>query len=138
VPIAFMGGIAEQWFAPFALTIASSVLVSLFVSFSLDPMLSAYWPDPHLAERDQAWITRTLGRFNRWFDRQAERYKSLIGWALDHRWSMVALAAVRPPRGPADGGAVRSAAGCATIPIATIPAGGRRAEGDAGPDRAGQ
>ena len=46
VPIAFMGGIAEQWFAPFALTIACSVLVSLFVSFSLDPMLSAYWPDP--------------------------------------------------------------------------------------------
>ena len=48
VPIAFMGGIAEQWMAPFALTIACSVLVSLFVSFSLDPMLSAYWPDPHL------------------------------------------------------------------------------------------
>ena len=51
VPIAFMGGVAEQWFAPFALTIACSVLVSLFVSFSLDPMLSAYWPDPHVADR---------------------------------------------------------------------------------------
>ena len=38
----------RQWFEPFALTIACSVLVSLFVSFSLDPMLSAYWPDPHL------------------------------------------------------------------------------------------
>ena len=48
VPIAFMGGVAQQWFAPFALTIACSVLVSLFVSFSLDPMLSAYWPDPHI------------------------------------------------------------------------------------------
>ena len=46
VPIAFMGGVAQQWMAPFALTIACSVLVSLFVSFSLDPMLSAYWPDP--------------------------------------------------------------------------------------------
>src|SRR5690606_36250844 len=39
VPIAFMYGMAGQWFKPFALTIASSVLVSLFVSFSLDPML---------------------------------------------------------------------------------------------------
>ena len=48
VPIAFMGGVAQQWMAPFALTIACSVLVSLFVSFSLDPMLSAYWPDPHV------------------------------------------------------------------------------------------
>ncbi len=92
VPIAFMGGVAEQWFAPFALTIACSVLVSLFVSFSLDPMLSAYWPDPHVAEAQQFFITRWLGRFNRWFDRQAERYKRVIAWALDHRWSMVGLA----------------------------------------------
>jgi HAE1 family hydrophobic/amphiphilic exporter-1 len=92
VPIAFMGGIAEQWFAPFALTIASSVLVSLFVSFSLDPMLSAYWPDPPRIESRQAWITRVLDRFNRWFDRQAEGYKRVIAWALDHRWSMVGVA----------------------------------------------
>jgi HAE1 family hydrophobic/amphiphilic exporter-1 len=92
VPIAFMGGIAEQWFAPFALTIACSVLVSLFVSFSLDPMLSAYWADPHVPASQRAWITRVLDRFNTWFDRQAEGYKRLIGWALDHRWSMVGLA----------------------------------------------
>ena len=92
VPIAFMGGVAEQWFAPFALTIASSVLVSLFVSFSLDPMLSAYWPDPEVDESRKAWITRILDRFNRWFDRQAEGYKRVIAWALDHRWSMVGLA----------------------------------------------
>ena len=43
VPIGFMPGIGGQWFKPFALTIACSVAVSLFVSFSLDPMLSAYW-----------------------------------------------------------------------------------------------
>ena len=92
VPIAFMGGIAEQWFAPFALTIACSVLVSLFVSFSLDPMLSAYWPDPHYAIEQRSWISRLLARFNTWFDRQAERYERVIAWALDHRWSMVALA----------------------------------------------
>jgi HAE1 family hydrophobic/amphiphilic exporter-1 len=93
VPIGFMSGIAGQWFKPFALTIACSVLVSLFVSFSLDPMLSAYWPDPHQAEHEKWWITRKLDRFNAWFDRQAERYKTVIGWALDHRWKMVGLAA---------------------------------------------
>src|SRR5690606_24873540 len=92
VPIAFMGGIAEQWMAPFALTIACSVLVSLFVSFSLDPMLSAYWPDPHLPPERRMWLARVLVRFNRWFDRQAEGYKRLIGWALDHRLAMTALA----------------------------------------------
>jgi HAE1 family hydrophobic/amphiphilic exporter-1 len=92
VPIAFMGGEAEQWFAPFALTIAFSVLVSLFVSFSLDPMLSAYWPDPHMAMSERSFISRGLDRFNRWFDRQADRYKRVIGWALRHRLAMVALA----------------------------------------------
>ena len=92
VPIAFMGGIAGQWFKPFALTIACSVLVSLFVSFSLDPMLSAYWPDPHLPMEQRMWLPRVLGRFNTWFDRQAEGYKHVIGWALDHRLAMIALA----------------------------------------------
>src|SRR5262249_61600942 len=48
VPVGFMPGIAGQFFKPFAITIAAAVLVSLFVSFSLDPMLSAYWPDPQL------------------------------------------------------------------------------------------
>ncbi|HXH07667.1 MAG TPA: efflux RND transporter permease subunit, partial [Vicinamibacterales bacterium] len=92
VPIAFMGGVAEQWFAPFALTIACSVLVSLFVSFSLDPMLSAYWPDPRLPDERRPWISRQLARFNRWFDRQAEAYKHVIRWALHHRAAMIGLA----------------------------------------------
>jgi HAE1 family hydrophobic/amphiphilic exporter-1 len=92
VPIAFMGGVAEQWMAPFALTIACSVLVSLFVSFSLDPMLSAYWPDPHLPMERRWWLSRQLGRFNDWFNRQADRYKSVISWALRHRVAMVLLA----------------------------------------------
>jgi len=92
VPIGFMTGISGQWFKPFALTIASSVAVSLFVSFSLDPMLSAYWPDPHLTEDKKSWITKKLDRFNRWFNHQAENYKTVVGWALDHRTAMIAIA----------------------------------------------
>lgn len=93
VPVAFMNGIAGQWFKPFALTIACAVLVSLFVSFSLDPMLSAYWPDPQLeAHQRRNVLARALDRFNVWFDRQADRYKIVIGWALDHRWTMVCVA----------------------------------------------
>ncbi|HET9424638.1 MAG TPA: efflux RND transporter permease subunit, partial [Gemmatimonadaceae bacterium] len=92
VPIGFMTGISGQWFKPFALTIASSVAVSLFVSFSLDPMLSAYWPDPHREEHQKGWITRKLDRFNRWFNRQAENYRGVVAWALDHRVAMVVIA----------------------------------------------
>jgi len=93
VPVGFMPGIAGQLFKPFALTIASAVLVSLFVSFSLDPMLSAYWPDPQLeAHERRNPIARALDRFNVWFDRQAERYETVIAWALDHRWWMIGIA----------------------------------------------
>jgi len=93
VPVAFMYGEAGQWFKPFALTIACAVLVSLLVSFSLDPMLSAYWADPQVeAHERRNPIARTLERFNQWFNRQADNYKRLIGWALDHRLAMVGLA----------------------------------------------
>src|SRR4051812_14862087 len=92
VPIGFMPGIGGQWFKPFALTIACSVAVSLFVSFSLDPMLSAYWADPHKEPHERAWITRKLDSFNAWFNRQAEGYKKVIAWALDHRLAMVTIA----------------------------------------------
>lgn len=93
VPVAFITGVAGQWFKPFALTIACAVLVSLFVSFSLDPMLSAYWPDPQTeAHERRNPIARALDRFNAWFDRMADGYRVVIAWALDHRWWMVAIA----------------------------------------------
>jgi len=95
VPIAFMGGIAEQWFAPFALTIACSVLVSLFVSFSLDPMLSAVWEDPDITgSAHRSWLSRKLDAFDRAFTRLTRWYKRVIGWALRHRLLMVILAIV--------------------------------------------
>jgi HAE1 family hydrophobic/amphiphilic exporter-1 len=92
VPVGFMYGVAGQWFKPFALTIACAVMVSLFVSFSLDPMLSAYWTDPHVPEEKKAWITKVLDKFNAGFLRLAEWYKRVIGWALDHRAPTMAIA----------------------------------------------
>ncbi len=92
VPIAFVTGQSGQWLKPFALSITGAVIVSLFVSFSLDPMLSAYWPDPHREEHEKSWITKQLDKFDRWFHRMTEHYARVVAWALDHRWSMVALA----------------------------------------------
>jgi HAE1 family hydrophobic/amphiphilic exporter-1 len=92
VPVAFMGGVAGEWFRPFALTVAASVLVSLFISFTLDPMLSAYWGDPvDHAHRQRQGIEKWLEGFNKWFDHQANRYGNVIAWALHHRKWMATL-----------------------------------------------
>ncbi|MET0382300.1 MAG: efflux RND transporter permease subunit [Burkholderiaceae bacterium] len=88
-PVAFIPGMTGEWFRPFGLTVVASVIVSLFISFTLDPMLSAYWGDPagpHGAPRGA--VGRALQRFNDWFDAQADLYGRLIGWALRHRWKM--------------------------------------------------
>jgi hydrophobe/amphiphile efflux-1 (HAE1) family protein len=95
IPVAFMGGGAGEWFRPFALTVASSVLVSLFISFTLDPMLSAYWGDPvGYAHQEKKGISKALHKFNVWFDHQADRYGNVIAWALHHRKWMAVIAAM--------------------------------------------
>ncbi len=94
VPVAFMRGIIGRFFYQFGLTVAWAVLVSLFVSFTLTPMLSAWWGvDPHKgSEHKGNFITRPISAFNRWFDRQAGRYRRVIAWALGHRKSTLAMA----------------------------------------------
>ena len=92
VPVAFMGGIVGRFFFQFGLTVAWAVLVSLFVSFTLTPMLSAWWGvSPHQTGR-RSMLTRLIEGFNRWFDRQAERYRAVIEWALGHRKTTIAAA----------------------------------------------
>jgi HAE1 family hydrophobic/amphiphilic exporter-1 len=93
IPIAFLDGITGQWFKPFGLTVACSVLVSLFISFTIDPMMSAYWHDPdHDKNKQRRGLGKVFQKFNIWFDHQAERYSRLIAWALKHRKSMWFLA----------------------------------------------
>jgi HAE1 family hydrophobic/amphiphilic exporter-1 len=93
VPVAVMPGVAGEWFRPFAVTVTTSVLVSLFISFTLDPMLSAYWGDPpDHAHRERRGLGRALQAFNTWFDAQATRYGQVIAWALHHRKAMAGIA----------------------------------------------
>ncbi|MCC6242745.1 MAG: efflux RND transporter permease subunit [Gemmatimonadaceae bacterium] len=94
VPVAFMEGIIGRFFYQFGLTVAWAVLVSLFVSFTLTPMLSAWWGvNPHVAGSHSGnALTRRIAAFNTWFDRQAGKYRSVITWALGHRKSTMAIA----------------------------------------------
>jgi HAE1 family hydrophobic/amphiphilic exporter-1 len=93
IPVGFMPGVSGEWFRPFGLTVVASVLVSLLISFTLDPMLSAYWGDPpgeHL--KPKTGISLKLQQFNAWFDHQADRYGDVIAWALHHRRWMITFA----------------------------------------------
>jgi HAE1 family hydrophobic/amphiphilic exporter-1 len=95
IPVGFMPGVSGEWFRPFGLTVVASVLVSLLISFTLDPMLSAYWGDPpgeHL--KPKKGISLKLKQFNEWFDHQADRYGNVIAWALHHRRWMIAFAVI--------------------------------------------
>ena len=95
IPVGFMPGVSGEWFRPFGLTVVASVLVSLLISFTLDPMLSAYWGDPpdhHL--QPKKGISLKLKQFNDWFDHQADRYGNVIAWALHHRRWMITFAIV--------------------------------------------
>ena len=93
VPIAFMQGIIGKFFYQFGITVTVAVLVSLFVSFTLDPMLSSVWADPPEGRfRRAPW----LGRLMAWIERGVEAlhrvYGAVLGWALAHRKSVLAIA----------------------------------------------
>ena len=93
LPVAFMGGIVGRFFYEFGITVAAAVLVSLFVSFTLDPMLSSRWVDPDVEQdRHATRLGRGLQRFNHWFDERHRDYERLLGWALRHRPAVLMLA----------------------------------------------
>ncbi|MBU6436969.1 MAG: efflux RND transporter permease subunit, partial [Betaproteobacteria bacterium] len=92
VPIAFMSGVIGKFFYAFGITVAVAVMISLFVSFTLDPMLSAYWRDPP----EGATRLPVIGPVLRWFDRamgwMEHTYASIIERALNRPKTTVALA----------------------------------------------
>jgi HAE1 family hydrophobic/amphiphilic exporter-1 len=94
LPVAFMGGMVGRMFYEFGITVAAAVLVSLFVSFTLDPMLSSRWVDPDIERGHHPhWLGRQLSRFNRWFDDLHRKYERLLGWSLRHRKTVLLVAA---------------------------------------------
>jgi HAE1 family hydrophobic/amphiphilic exporter-1 len=95
VPVAFMGGMVGRMFYEFGITVAAAVAASLFVSFTLDPMLSSRWFDPDIEKGHHPHLVgRALHRFNRWFDDLHTRYERLLGWALRHRPAVLVVAGV--------------------------------------------
>jgi len=86
IPVAFMSGIIGKFFLPFGITVAVAVLVSLFVSFTLDPMLSSIWPDPSEGRfRRVPWLGKVMERVESVIDYAHRVYDRLLRWALSGR-----------------------------------------------------
>ncbi|CAN7392389.1 efflux RND transporter permease subunit [Acidovorax sp. LjRoot129] len=101
MPIGFMGGIIGKFFHEFGITIVAAVMISMFVSFTLDPMLSSIWHDPSIHAHGQKTVPvtfydKTIGRVTGWFDRAtdalAEGYQRILRWSLVHKVATMLIA----------------------------------------------
>jgi HAE1 family hydrophobic/amphiphilic exporter-1 len=101
MPIGFMGGIIGKFFHEFGLTIVVAVLISMFVSFTLDPMLSSIWHDPSIEAhgKHHAPVTlydKTIGRVTGWFDHATDSlvdlYQGILRWSLGNKLATLGLA----------------------------------------------
>jgi HAE1 family hydrophobic/amphiphilic exporter-1 len=100
LPIGFMGGIVGKFFHEFGITIVTAVLISMFVSFTLDPMLSSIWNDPQahgvhrgppvtLYDRTIGRVTGVFDTFTNWL---SDAYQGILGWSLKHKLATLAIA----------------------------------------------
>ncbi len=91
VPVAFMRGIIGRFFLPFGITVTVAVLVSLFVSFTLDPMLSSVWRDPASGRFDGLpRLRRLMEKIEAGIEHVHVLYGRVLAWAL--RWRKTTLA----------------------------------------------
>ncbi|HEX3774954.1 MAG TPA: efflux RND transporter permease subunit [Polyangiaceae bacterium] len=89
LPVAFMSGIVGRFLQSFGVTMAFAIAVSLFVSFSLTPMLAARWlpgPIAHGEERKKSFLERFVEGFYRPIERF---YTRILKWVMSHRWVVV-------------------------------------------------
>ena len=95
IPVAFMSGIVGRFLKGFGLTMAFAIAVSMLVSFSLTPSLSARWLDGPLTDENgrplpkhQSWLERLVDRFYKPIEGV---YMAMLRWVIKHRWVVVVL-----------------------------------------------
>ncbi len=92
LPIALVGGIVGKIFREFGLTVVVSTLLSLFVSFTLTPMLASKWSKITHFEKGSLLgkIVDALEGFQKRLD---SGYRGLISWALSNRRTIITISA---------------------------------------------
>ncbi|HFF5422487.1 TPA: efflux RND transporter permease subunit, partial [Acinetobacter baumannii] len=92
LPVAFMGGLIGRFFYQFGVTVSTAVLISMFISFTLDPMLSAHWKDP--VKKKESRLQRFFNYISNLLDGLTHIYEKLLKLALRFRFITVIIAIV--------------------------------------------
>ncbi|MFQ3231204.1 efflux RND transporter permease subunit [Reinekea sp.] len=93
LPVAFMDGILGRFFLQFGVTVSVAVLISMFVAFTLDPMMSSVWYDPSAdPNAKRGWLSKLVNQFDRLFEGLARLYAKLLRWSLRHRMLTLLIA----------------------------------------------
>lgn len=92
LPVAFMGGIIGRFFYQFGVTVSTAVLISMFVSFTLDPMLSAHWAEKKNPNKKPGRMKRFFNWISSQLDRLIHVYEKLLKLALRFRLITLAVA----------------------------------------------
>lgn len=93
LPVAFMDGIMGRFFLQFGVTVSVAVLISLFVAFTLDPMMSSVWYDPAANPNTKRGpVGRLVAQFDRLFTWITGGYRHLIRWGLKFRKTVLLIA----------------------------------------------
>jgi multidrug efflux pump subunit AcrB len=100
-PVVLLSGAARYLFTPLAMAVVFAMLASYFLSRTLVPTMMHYlleselplYQDPDAAkkEEEESWLWRWHSKFDRWFERRRENYKSALEWTLYNRGLTVAI-----------------------------------------------
>ncbi len=85
IPVALMGGIVGRFMSSFGYTAAFAIMVSMFVSFTLTPMLCSRFlkvtPGGHSTK--ESVVFRLMDN----------SYRAMLHWTMNHRWVIVLASA---------------------------------------------
>lgn len=93
-PVGFMSGASGQFFKEFGLSISFAVLVSLFISFTLTPMMAALYLPVGEKKQTSSFLRKLWERWDAWFEHLTDRYASLLEALLDRHQKKVLVAAI--------------------------------------------
>ncbi len=91
LPVGFMQGIIGRFFFQFGITVTVAVLISLLVSFTLDPMLSSIWHESINNQSKFSFIDRCLNKFEVFFEKIINYYEYIIRLALNYKKSTLLI-----------------------------------------------